>query len=116
MELVVPWVRERRYVGMAATVKELEKRLAQLEHEVARLRELVEPPVDETPAQRGARLLRQAKASQPAISAAIAKAFEEMGITGEPIGAEKVQEMMLAEGIRPEDNEFSRGIIEMREE
>lgn len=30
--------------------------------------------------------------------------------------AEKAREMMLANGIRPEDNEFSRGIIAMREE
>lgn len=60
--------------------------------------------------------LREAKANQAAISAAVAKAFAEMGITGEPIGAEEVQAMMLACGINPEDNEFSRGIIEMREE
>jgi hypothetical protein len=46
----------------------------------------------------------------------IAKAFTEMGIQGEPIGAEKVQEMIAAYGVKPEDNVFSRGIIEMREE
>jgi hypothetical protein len=46
----------------------------------------------------------------------IIKTFKEMGIDKEPIGAEKVQEMMLACGVRPEDNLFSRGIIEMREE
>lgn len=102
---------------MATTLEELEKRVVQVEQELARLQRLLEkPPADETPAERGARLLREAKASQAAISAAVAKAFEEMGITGEPIGAEKVQEMMLACGIKPEDNEFSRGIIEMREE
>lgn len=102
---------------MTTTLEELEKRVARVEQELARLRQLLEkPPADETPAERGARLLREAKVSQAAISAAVAKAFEEMGITGEPIGAEKVQEMMLACGIKPEDNEFSRGIIEMREE
>lgn len=61
-------------------------------------------------------MLREAKANQAAISAAAAKAFEEMGITGQPIGAEKVQEISLACGLQPEDNTFSRGIIEMREE
>jgi hypothetical protein len=102
---------------MATTLEELEKRVVQVEQEVARLRRFLEkPPADETPAERGARLLREAKASQAAISAAVAKAFEEMGITGEPIGAEKVQEMTRACGIKPEDNEFSRAIIEMREE
>jgi hypothetical protein len=39
-----------------------------------------------------------------------------MGITDEPIGAEKVQEMMRACGIQPDANEFSQGIIAMREE
>jgi hypothetical protein len=46
----------------------------------------------------------------------IAKVFEEMGIRGEPVGAEKVQERLGACGVRPEDNVFSQGIIEMREE
>jgi hypothetical protein len=39
-----------------------------------------------------------------------------MGITGEPIGAELVQEMMRACGMQPDDNAFSQGIIAMREE
>lgn len=42
--------------------------------------------------------------------------FKQMGIDIQPIGAEELQEMMLKEGIRPEDNIASRGIIEMREE
>lgn len=42
--------------------------------------------------------------------------MREMGVSGEPVGAEKLQEMMIAEGVNPEDNQFSRGIIEMREE
>jgi len=46
----------------------------------------------------------------------VAKAFAEMGIQGEPVGAEKVQEMIAACGVKPENNVFSRGIIEMREE
>ena len=33
-----------------------------------------------------------------------------------PVGVEKLREMMIADGIDPNDNEFSRGIIEMREE
>jgi hypothetical protein len=101
---------------MATTIEELEKRLAALEQEVTYLRHLLEPPVDATPAQRGAWLLQQARASQAAFSAGVAKAFAEMGITEKPIGAEKVQEMIAACGVKPEDNEFSRGIIEMREE
>jgi hypothetical protein len=39
-----------------------------------------------------------------------------MGIRSEPIDAEKLQEMVAVCGVKEEDNIFSRGIIEMREE
>jgi F0F1-type ATP synthase delta subunit len=43
--------------------------------------------------------------------------FKRMGIEHvKPIGAVGLQEMMLKAGIKPEDNIFSHGIIEMREE
>ncbi len=42
--------------------------------------------------------------------------FQEMGIRAQPVGAEKLQGMMLRDGIRPEDNLLSRGIIAMRDE
>ena len=70
----------------------------------------------EMPEQRGVQLLHEAQRNQAAISTAIAKAFAEMGITGEPIGAELVQEMIRACGMQPDDNTFSQGIIAMREE
>jgi hypothetical protein len=103
---------------MATTLEELEKRLAALEQEVAALRELVEPPLLLTPAERGARLMRQSQSphAHAQLVAGWNKAMEEMGIRGEPVSPEKLREMMRADGIKPEDNEFSRGIIEMREE
>jgi len=102
---------------MATTLEDVEKRLATLEEEVATLRKLiVRPQVEETPAERGARLLREGEANQAALSAAVAKAFDEMGIVGEPVGIERLREMMAACGIKPEDNLFSREIIAMREE
>jgi hypothetical protein len=102
---------------MATTLEELERRIIRVEQELARLQQLVEkPPQTETPAERGAQLLREAQRNQATISAAIAQAFAEMGITGEPVGAEKVQEMMRACGIQPDANAFSQGIIAMREE
>ena len=70
----------------------------------------------EVQAQRGVQLLHEAQRNQAAISTAIAKAFAEMGITAEPIGAELVQEMMRACGMQPDDNAFSQGIVAMREE
>lgn len=42
--------------------------------------------------------------------------FQQIGITAQPIGAKKLQELMLQEGIRPEDNLLSQGVIAMREE
>lgn len=71
---------------------------------------------NQTAAERGAMLWREASQHQAEISAAAAAAFAEMGISGEPVGPKKLREMMLADGVSPEDNEFSRGIIEMREE
>jgi hypothetical protein len=104
-------------MAMAATLEDLEKRLAKLEEEVASLRQLIaRPQFAETPAERGARLMWEAKANQAAFSAAVAKAFTEMGIVGEPVGVERLREMMAACGIKPEENLFSREIIAMREE
>ncbi len=97
---------------MAATLEDLEKRVAAIEQELA----LWRLTAAETPAARGARLWREASLHQDEISAAAKAAFAEMGISGEPISAEELQAMMLADGVNPEDNQFSRGIIEMREE
>ena len=94
---------------MTTTVAELEKRVAALEREVSYLRqELGIWTPGETRA--------ESERAQAELEAAWARAMEQMGIRGEPIGAEKLQAMMLAEGIKPEDNILSRGIIEMREE
>jgi hypothetical protein len=102
---------------MATTLEDLERRLSALEQAVATLGQRLQgQAVEETPAGWGARLLREARAGQAALSAGVASAFAQMGIAGAPVGAEKVQEMIAACGIKPEDNEFSRGIIEMREE
>jgi hypothetical protein len=106
-----------REKNMAATLEELEKRLAELEQEVARLREWAKPPLDETAAQQGARMLRQSRAHRDAFVAGWDKFMEHMGIKGmKPVGPEKLREMMLAEGVKPEDNALSREIIAMREE
>jgi hypothetical protein len=101
---------------MAASLEELERRLAELEQEVKELRAIVRPPIDPTAAERGAAMMRQAKLSAPAMAAAWRRAMQEMGIADvKPVGVEKLREMLIAEGIRPEDNEFSRAIIEERE-
>jgi hypothetical protein len=112
---VSPLKKERLPMGL--TLEELVTRLERVERELSRLQRLLEPAeCGETPAQRGAHLLREAATNQAAISAAAAQAFAEMGITAEPIGAERVQQMMLANGALSPDESLSRGIIAMRDE
>jgi hypothetical protein len=101
---------------MTATLEELQQRVEKLEQELATLRALYLPPLDETPAQHGARLLAQARFEAPRLQALAAKVLEEMGIRGEPVPPEELRRMMAEAGIKPEENLFSRGIVEMREE
>jgi hypothetical protein len=100
---------------MSTTIEALEQRLAAVEQELARLR-MERRPAEESPAERGARMLREAALAQPEIAAGWRKAMEEMGITSEPVGIEKLREMMLADGVDPNDSAFSREIIAMRDE
>jgi len=45
------------------------------------------------------------------------RVLDEMGIVPDPDAtAEKAREMMLADGVKPEDCEFSRAIIAARDE
>jgi hypothetical protein len=64
----------------------------------------------------GARLLREAEAQRAQAVRAWDEAMAAMGVSGQPIGAKALRQKMIAEGINPEDGEFSQGIIEMREE
>jgi hypothetical protein len=61
-------------------------------------------------------ILRVAREDQADWVAGWGKFMKQLGITGKPIGAKKLREMALKEGINPDDNQFSRGIIERREE
>lgn len=64
----------------------------------------------------GARLLRETEAQRAQTVRAWDEAMAVMGISGQPIGAEQLQQMLITEGINPEDNEFSRALVAMREE
>jgi hypothetical protein len=94
----------------------LEKRLEVLQREVADLKKHLFACDVTSSAERGSRLLQEAEQGQEVIEATFARALSEMGINGAPIGAEKLQERLAVAGWKPEDNELSRGIIEMREE
>ena len=60
-------------------------------------------------------LLERSRLAKPMIREQFKKVFSELGIQGKPIPARQLQAMIKAEGIL-EENELSRGIIEMREE
>ena len=61
-------------------------------------------------------LIRVSKREQGVVDASWDKYIKELRKRYKPIGARKLQEMSLKEGVDPNKNELSRGIIEMREE
>jgi hypothetical protein len=61
-------------------------------------------------------ILRVGREDQPVLAAGFKKFLKQLGIKGKPISAQKLREMAMKEALNPEDNQFSRGIIEMREE
>ncbi len=105
---------------MATSVEDLERRMAAMEQEMKRLARLVEdpeavdrPPTDGTFNEWLARLQEKKMAR-----ISDAELRQALGIPADlkPIGAKAVREMMLAEGIRPEERILSSEIIRLREE
>jgi hypothetical protein len=104
---------------MAMTVEELERRVLALEQDVRTLKcQLAPPKGEETPAQRGQRMFREAVESQPAITAAMAELMAKLGVPPDlgPVDLEQLHRDMIASGINPDDCIFSREIIAMRDE
>jgi hypothetical protein len=64
----------------------------------------------------GEELLRVSREEQAEFVAGWESFMKQLGIRGKPIGAKKLREMLLQKGFDPESNEFSQGIIAMREE
>jgi hypothetical protein len=65
----------------------------------------------------GAELLRRAEESQPALETAWDELLARWGIYGEPVGVERLRASIRDElGGRPDDNSFSRELIELRED
>jgi hypothetical protein len=65
----------------------------------------------------GAELLRRAEESRPALETAWDGLMATWGIHGEPLGVQRLRESIQQEsGAKPDDNEFSRELIALREE
>lgn len=64
----------------------------------------------------GEELLRVSREEQADFVAGWEKLLKQLGMRGKPIPAKKLREMLLKRGFNPESNEFSQGIIAMREE
>jgi hypothetical protein len=106
-------------IVMSLSVVQIEANLMRLEAEVAEaLRQIREIKLarELTLEERRAARLERVRAENERLRPLFDKVFKALGATGAPIGAEKVQEMVAACGVNPEDNLGSRGIIEMREE
>jgi hypothetical protein len=96
---------------MSEVIEALERRVAALERDVAELRRALRrdgasPPTSaESPRPR-----------PPALDKRMRDILAQMGIQGEPIGAEALQKMILDRGADPHGTEARRLIEEMREE
>jgi len=64
----------------------------------------------------GDQLLREAQDGQAELAAGWREFMAELGISGEPIGAKVLRDRLMADGIDPNENVASRGLIGMREE
>jgi hypothetical protein len=60
-------------------------------------------------------LFERSRLSKYMIQGQFSQILLKLGIEGKSIPARQLQAMAIVEGIRPEENEFSRGIIEMRD-
>jgi hypothetical protein len=61
-------------------------------------------------------LLRVSQKEQAGLVAGWEKFLKQLAIRGRPIGAKELREKLLKRGFDPQTNEFSKGIIAMREE
>jgi hypothetical protein len=102
---------------MATTLEQLEQRLAAVERQLAILTAAWgQPNGGTTAATQEGPVPSQPGGGKALLREAAARAFAAMGITGEPVPPAKLREMMAAGGVKPEENLFSRGIEEMRDE
>jgi hypothetical protein len=99
---------------MATELQVLEQRLTALEREMANLKARFVGSLNS--AARGARLIQESQIQHAAVVAGWTAVRQRLGIQGQPIGAKQFRQTLVAAGMNPDDNTFSRELIAMREE
>ena len=105
---------------MIPTVTKLIIKIEQLEWDLAEVKEeLVKLQASEmkslTPEERKAVRLARVRAQRERLRPSIKKALKKPDPDAETLAAEELQQLLLEEGVKPEDNIGSRAIIEDRE-
>jgi len=106
---------------MSSTLEMLTRKINQLDLEVATIRMQLDEFIKnsaESPdlEQKRAALMAQLRKNKPLHQKIFTSFLDELGIQGKPISAEELQKRIAANGVKPENNEFSSEIIKMREE
>lgn len=98
------------------SVESLQVRIAQIERELFEIRQQLAQFTGSTATPEASWRQKFQWTDRVSWQAWLESWFEDMNLTIAPIGPEKLQAMMRQEGVRPEDNLLSSGIIAMREE
>ncbi|MBI3950095.1 MAG: hypothetical protein HY314_06540 [Acidobacteria bacterium] len=104
---------------MDATLVMLKAKIDHIKREMVEIERLCEELAGQREPSAGEHLqarLEQGRQEKETLRRIANQTLAEMGIHCLPVPAEELQRMMLECGIKPEENLFSRGIIEMREE
>ena len=109
---------------MSETLETLANRIDQLEATMQKISDQLSQLTEESPAQQkppekpktGTQVIKEMAIDKRPLAEGFRKLMKRMGVPEKPtISIEELQERMARDGIRPEDNEFSRAIIEERE-
>jgi hypothetical protein len=102
---------------LANRLDRLEVAMQQIANQLSRISDESAPHLKEKKKfKTGAEAIADLAIDKRPLAAGFRKLMERMGIPEQPtISIEELQERMACNGIRPEDNEFSRAIIEERE-
>lgn len=102
---------------MEAILKEILTKLEHLESDVATIKTQIQELAEKQGEPEELSILERSRRNKPLIQKKFRELAKKWGIEDmKPIGAKNLQKLLLESGIKPEDNEFSRGIIAMREE